>query len=657
MELKTPQLDDRSFNDLVDEARARIGLYTPEWTDHNLSDPGITLIELFAWMMDILLYRLNRVPDKHFIKFMELIGMRLTGAEPARAPITFWLVGPQANPLVIPTGTEVATVRTETEPAIIFTTDGPLEIRLPELAHILTSSEGREGRVFVTHSAAAVQDGYASFAIFASEPPQGNDALYLGFEDDLSNHILGIEFEVDEAQGAGVNPNHPPYVWEVLGTGLSEKDARLKVDYDSTSGLNVSGLIRVHVPLMQRTERNGQMAYWIRCRLDLTNIENPYRLSPKINRLLVNSWGGTVNATNVTRVREEVLGRSDGTPGQRFYLEHKPLLARTSDEYLEVHLEDGRVERWQEVSDFSSSTLSDRHYTVDSDNGEVRLGPALLQPDGQVLRYGALAPKGAMLMMKGYRYGGGLAGNVSANLLTVLKTSLPSVEHVANLQSAQGGRDAESLENAKMRVPGHLRSLGRAVTASDFEYLSREAAPGQVGRAHCLQPPMTNQGEIRVLVIPSIARPRDIIDPGNLELSDELCETITAYLDERRLLSTRLEVVQPAYQWVETEVRLRVAQYNDPEKVRSAVNARLIEFINPLVGGMDGGGWPFGRDLFVSDVMAALQTVPGVHFVRSVKFYPVTRDRQQYARGPETSEIHLPVHGVVVCAQNIVVTE
>jgi predicted phage baseplate assembly protein len=89
MGFETPRLDDRSFDDLVEEARARISLYTPEWTDHNLSDPGITLIELFAWMTDIVLYRLNRVPDKHFVKFMELIGMRLHEAEPARAPVTF----------------------------------------------------------------------------------------------------------------------------------------------------------------------------------------------------------------------------------------------------------------------------------------------------------------------------------------------------------------------------------------------------------------------------------------------------------------------------------------------------------------------------------------------------------------------------------------
>jgi predicted phage baseplate assembly protein len=656
MELKTPQLDDRTFADLVEEARARISLYTPEWTDHNLSDPGITLIELFAWMMDILLYRLNRVPDKHFIKFMELVGIRLHEAEPARAPITFWLSAPQVNTILIPTGTEVATVRTETDPAIIFTTDGPLQITVPTLKAVLTSSSG-EGRVFFDQNVRAVQDGYTSFLIFASEPPTGNDALYLGFEQDLSHHILGIEFTVDEAQGAGVNPEHPPYVWEVVGAELGERWRHLRVDVDGTRGLNVSGLIRVHLPSLQRTERNGMMAYWVRCRLDLTNIDNPYQVSPKINRLQVSCWGGTINATNVTRVREEVLGRSDGTPGQRFYLEHSPLLARMSEEHVELRLEDGRIEQWQEVSDFSSSTLSDRHYTIDSESGEVRLGPALLQPDGEVQRYGALAPKGAMLMMKGYRYGGGLAGNVAANQLIVLKTGLPYVERVANLEAAQGGKDTESLESAKMRVPGHLRSLGRAVTSSDFEYLSYEAAPGQVGRAHCLQPPLTNQGEVRVLIIPSIARPDDYIDPQNLDLNDELRETIAAYLDERRLLSTRLEVVQPAYQLVDTEVRLRVAQYYDPEKVRAAVNTRLYEFINPLVGGIDGKGWPFGRDLFVSDVMAALQTVPGVHFIRSVRFFPVTRDRQQTVRGAEVNEIRLPVHGVVVAAQNTVVTE
>lgn len=102
MTLKTPNLDDRKFQDIVREARSKIPLYCPKWTDYNLSDPGITLIELFAWMVDLLLYRLNRVPEKNYIKFMELIGIRLEPAKPARVDVTFRLSAPQPEAITIP---------------------------------------------------------------------------------------------------------------------------------------------------------------------------------------------------------------------------------------------------------------------------------------------------------------------------------------------------------------------------------------------------------------------------------------------------------------------------------------------------------------------------------------------------------------------------
>src|SRR5690606_18765497 len=112
MPLPDPQLDDRRFQDLVNEAKGRIPRYTPEWTDHNVSDPGVTLIELFAWMTDLVLYRLNRVPEKNYLRFMDLLGIRLQDAIPARTGITFWLSAPQPEPVQIARGTEVATVRT-----------------------------------------------------------------------------------------------------------------------------------------------------------------------------------------------------------------------------------------------------------------------------------------------------------------------------------------------------------------------------------------------------------------------------------------------------------------------------------------------------------------------------------------------------------------
>ena len=78
MALPEPILDDLRFQkDIVDEARRRIVRYCPEWTDYNLSDPGITLIELFAWMTEMITYRLNLVPDKNYIRFMDFLGIRL----------------------------------------------------------------------------------------------------------------------------------------------------------------------------------------------------------------------------------------------------------------------------------------------------------------------------------------------------------------------------------------------------------------------------------------------------------------------------------------------------------------------------------------------------------------------------------------------------
>src|SRR4051794_9458020 len=89
MSLPAPNLDDRRFQDIVDEAKRRIARYCPEWTDHNVSDPGVALIELFAWMTEVLLYRLNQVPDRLYVKFLELVGIELASSAPARTDLLF----------------------------------------------------------------------------------------------------------------------------------------------------------------------------------------------------------------------------------------------------------------------------------------------------------------------------------------------------------------------------------------------------------------------------------------------------------------------------------------------------------------------------------------------------------------------------------------
>ncbi len=106
--IPSPNLDDRTFEDIVQEAIRLIPQYCPEWTNHNRSDPGITLIELFAWMTEMTLYRLNRVPDKNFLAFLELMGITLTPPQPARTVLRF-AIHPKADKVLVPFGTSVGT--------------------------------------------------------------------------------------------------------------------------------------------------------------------------------------------------------------------------------------------------------------------------------------------------------------------------------------------------------------------------------------------------------------------------------------------------------------------------------------------------------------------------------------------------------------------
>ncbi|HZI44555.1 MAG TPA: putative baseplate assembly protein, partial [Ilumatobacter sp.] len=114
MAIAAPNLDDRRFQDLVDDAKRMVMDRCPAWTDHNVSDPGVTLIETFAFMTDQLLFRLNRVPDRLYLKFLDLIGLHLLPPVPANAPVTFWLSAAATSPMTVSVGTNVATPRTET---------------------------------------------------------------------------------------------------------------------------------------------------------------------------------------------------------------------------------------------------------------------------------------------------------------------------------------------------------------------------------------------------------------------------------------------------------------------------------------------------------------------------------------------------------------
>ena len=291
---------------------------------------------------------------------------------------------------------------------------------------------------------------------------------------------------------------------------------------------------------------NGQRLYWIRARVKTLTPEDeergvrPFSISPRLRRVAATAWGGSVSATHSQVVQRELLGRSDGSAGQRFSLQNAPVLKRTEDETIIVHTESGTQEKWKEVRDFADSHFADKHFTLDSVTGEVRFGPAVRQPDGTLKVYGAIPARNANIYFSTYRTGGGTEGNVRGGVLNTLKTSIPFVDKISNRLPAQGGMDAEALDAAMMRAPQLLRSRQRAVTDTDYEFLAREALPDQISRVKCIQPQPSAAGRVQpgrifVLVLPRISYPNRLLSAEELEMPEESIARLRDYLDARRL--------------------------------------------------------------------------------------------------------------------------
>ncbi|HEX2295440.1 MAG TPA: putative baseplate assembly protein [Actinomycetota bacterium] len=614
MTLPAPVLDDRRFQDLVDEAKRMVQERCPEWTDHNVSDPGVTLIETFAFMVDQLLYRVNRVPDRVYVKLLDLIGVRRLPPTAAEAEVTFWLSAPQTETVVVPRGTEVATERTETDDPVTFSVVEPLAI--PPCDLVAVAARPAEGPPQDLTARLLGGEGSRCF----SDPPLPGDELLIGLSNAVPSATVLLRVDCT-IKGVGVDPRKPPLVWEA-STGTSWTPC--EVERDETGGLNRAGDVILHVPDGHTsTTVAGSAAAWLRCRvLPATPDRLPYHDAPRVNRVVAGTVGGTAAAVNADLVENEILGTSEGTPGQRFRVQHAPVVPSADPHVLEVSAGDG-WEEWSPVETFAFSGRDDRHFDLDETAGEVVLGPAVREPDGSLRHYGAVPPAGAVLRLRSYRSGGGASGNVAAGAISILKGAIPYVTRVENRRAATGGVAVEDLESTKQRGPLVLRTRDRAVTASDYEALTRSVAP-EIARVKCLPPdPFDPPGLVRILVVPAVPGSPDVApDIDALLPSSETLERIARHLDERRPVGTHVFVQPPTYQGVTVVARLQARRGQVGERVAGAARSALYRYFHPVAGGPDGTGWPFGRPIHLGEVHGVLQQVHGIDLVEDVRLFP-----------------------------------
>lgn len=620
----TPTIDNRRYDDILAEARTRIPRYTQEWTDFNDSDPGMALVQLFAWMTDMMLYRLGRVPEMNYIKFLELLGIDLRPAQPSAVDIVFPVRESSSLPYVIvPKRTRVSAEDPDGPAPIVFETDRTLVA----IAAKLDSLQSHDGYTFRDLSQLN-QVGLDAFHPFGMVPKE-DCCLYLGFkysrefpQVELALNFVCAEANVKRpyASGQAVLQYLPArIVWEYWDGAQWRALSLLK---DETAALTESGQVYLKTPAegLMRQSIVGEITderYWIRARL----LQTKYQIVPQILSVSTN----TVKALQAQTSKNEVLGGSNGRPDQILKLTYSPVLAGTLK--LEVNEGDGFVE-WKSVEDFFASTPTDKHYVLDRTTGEIRFGNG----KNGAIPVGNNALVTSNIVAREYRYGGGARGNVAARAVKNLLTSIVGIDDnkVSNLRAAVGGSDEETLDEAKRRAPRTIKSRGRAVTLEDFEYLATES--GDIRRAKALPlahpdfPGIEIPGAVSVIVVPNSEIP-------NPTPSDALMKSLVARLNEVRLVTTELYVVPPSYRKVRIFADIVAADSADLGELKDTLNSKMLSYFHPLRGGEDEAGWSFGGDIFYSKVYTRL-SIPGVERVENLVITVDGREGQNCSNIP-----------------------
>lgn len=750
MPIPLPNLDDRRWNDLFEDGRANITRYAPQWTDHNLHDPGITLIDLYAWLAEMTNYRLNRVPTRHKRKFLQLLGFKLQNPIAAETVLSF-APASATLPFVLPAGSEFEATDPD-QNRIAFRTLRDTTIQ-PITLQTVQVDDGSGTLVDHTQD---FSDGFSIEPLGGS--PASGAALYLGFGSPTSGLPIALGLRVagpgqdrferrriiaeaaEEAaacqpvqtrtqcgpQPANPAPALPPHhsvqltweAWTVAGwTALSPRD--------NTRSLTLDGLVELTLPANIASRTFGAVAspyYYVRCRmtagaydavpvlLDIMVNAAPAEQAIPVTESFVIAAGSTVSGTapsagdlvqlifSVTAsgaiqsitfgagsgpqfrvlgyktptatnsgmliLDAELSGIGNGLPGQTINLRQLQVAAET----VKLFTVSGSAwQQWTAREDFDSSTRTDFHFILDPVTGSITFG------SGERGR----TPLNQSMIVVQYQTTYAAAGNVASRTINrprtspindVLLKALPAAtldqlkSSTMNRGPGQYGAERETLDHALGRavevlhaherlltLAGSLRTTTldqidgtvvrgltapwRGVNLLDLERLALSIPGTRIARANAWatldadQPCLVAPGVITIVIVPEYPVARPVPSAGLLTRAWQ-------YLNRRRLVATTLKVIGPIYTEIIVNASVAIRSGGNPASVTALIKSALRNFLDPLVGGPAGLGWPFGRSVYRSEILQLIQDIPGVDYVGSLSM-------QSNTGGPQCGDLPL----------------
>ncbi|MFP1624031.1 putative baseplate assembly protein [Streptomyces sp. 5K101] len=638
--IQPPDLDDRTWQDLSDQMRALRTSYAPQWTDDRPSDIGITLIELFAWLGEGLIYRLNQVPEKHYIAFLNLMGITRDPATPAATHLSFGVKGPA--PVHVPAGTQAHTLPEEGEAPIVFETDEDVTVLPTALttALLLTPDPDDDSQLLyedVTADLVGSGTGRRPIGV----PPGLTAHLCLGFEKAVEGEIVLRPRLFRPAPGAPSGsvtwaasvPDEQPGDWPEVGpvgttSGMHDRPATLSVPQSWAAQIPAEAWADAR-PVPDAADFDAER-FWIGLRIGNSS-DAPLEIG--LERVLFNAAPAH---TALTPRSPEMLGESDGGPFQTFPLRHRPLYrgpdAKAPYAHVDIQVGQGTPpawESWQQVPELLPGP--GKVYRLNPVTGEIGFGS---HDERHSEGHGSIPPTGSLIRARTYRHvASGSAGNVSPDRIVVIGTApdgtVPGGLEVTNPTAANDGSDEEPIEDTLRRAPEELKIRDRAVTADDYVYLAREAT-SDVRISACLAPPPPRTapgtfggidrapGNVSVIVVPdqgvAVAKP---------EPPPELIDAVRTYLDERRDLTVRLFVHGPRYLPIVAKVSVVVWREAalagvDTKEVKAEVEREITAFLHPTRGGPAGQGWEVGQHVFSSDLFRAVMPPDDIGYIEQI---------------------------------------
>ena len=682
MPITPPRLDDRGYEDLVEELLARVPAHTPEWRPQQASDPGRTLLELFAWLGDTLLYRANLIPERQRLAFLQLLGMPLQPARAARGLIALRVDEPNwRDVLTLAPGARVsgaADFETLDEVSLLPVSGEcyykrPLSdeerAELAEVIHGLQQFHGIEDEVAAYVTTPAFADGQAEpagldvardtadrslwIALLAGAPedvPAVREALSGGGQ---GGRVLNVGvaplIEFPETLDDITPPGRLDHGWWISTARLAGDDPvylPLQRLADSSAEYTRRGVERLvfpgdeadfgvlegdarkeanagvgdRPPRLDDPDRLSRLVAWLRL-----------RPSPRVASLPL-SWVA-VNAVEIDQrqtLRNRVVGQSDGSADQVFDL---PVASVQAEDFRLQVEETGRgYVDWRRVDDLAQCGRDDPVFELDREAGSVRFGDGIR---------GRIPEAGRRIRVARLRAGGGAVGNLPSGSLQGIEArgvdERPVARKLALVQglATTGGADAETLDEAERRIPAWLRHRNRAVTGEDFHALVAEVPGVPVGRVEILPRFLPRQrrfdvpGVVSVMVLPQKSRQ----EAPNPRPDQPMIQRIHDYLSARRPLATELYVIGCEYVPVALAVGISVKAGFGHEQVAHDLRQALRRHLWSLPPhGPQGEGWPLGRSLRDRELEVVAARVRGVAAVAGVDLY--RRQDGQWRRLP-----------------------